>query len=162
LQANQNSRLTFDVSRFKPLTTMVQRISFITIGVKDFQLMSDFYKEKFGWIPFKEIGDIVFFKMNGFIFALYPADELAKDAQIENTGNGWKQMTLAINFNSTEEVDLEVNRLREAGVNVVKEPQSVFWGGYSSYIEDPESNLWEFAYNPFLEMDKNGNILSHQ
>lgn len=124
--------------------------------------MANFYKEKFGWQPMKEMDDIVFFKMNGFVFALYPADELALDAQIKNNGVGWKQMTLAINFNSTDKVDKEINRLRNAGVKIIKEPQSVFWGGYSAYIEDPESNLWEFAYNPFLEMDKNGNILSHQ
>jgi uncharacterized protein len=71
-------------------------------------------------------------------------------------------MSLAINFNSADEVDQEVNRLRKANVKVIKEPQSVFWGGYSAYIEDPESNLWEFAYNPFLEMDNSGNILAHQ
>ncbi len=141
---------------------MQQRISFITIGVKDITLITNFYKEKFGWEPMKEMDDIVFFKMNGFIFAFYPADELAKDAQIANTGKGWKQMSLAINFNSADEVDQEVNRLRKAGVKVIKEPQSVFWGGYSAYIEDPEANLWEFAYNPFLEMDMNGNILAHQ
>ena len=24
------------------------------------------------------------------------------------------------------------------------------WGGYSSYIEDPDGHLWEIAYNPYL------------
>ena len=141
---------------------MNPRLSFLTLGVKDIKRMSDFYKEKFGWIPHKEMDDIVFFKMNGFILALYPSDELAKDAQITNTGNGWKQFSLSINFNSTEEVDQEVSRLKNAGVKVLKEPQSVFWGGYNAYIEDPESNLWEFAYNPFLELDVDGNVLLHQ
>jgi predicted lactoylglutathione lyase len=141
---------------------MNPRLSFLTLGVLDLKLMSDFYKEKFGWIPHKEMDDIVFFKMNGFILALYPSEELAKDAQIKNTGNGWKQFSFSINFNSTEEVDQEVSRLKNAGVKVLKEPQSVFWGGYNAYIEDPESNLWEFAYNPFLELDKEGNVLLHQ
>ncbi len=141
---------------------MDQRLTFITLGVKDIKLMADFYKEKFGWQPQKEMDDIVFFKMNGFILALYPSQELANDAQIPNDGKGWKQISFSINFNSTDEVNSEIERLRNAGVRVLKEPQSVFWGGYNAYIEDPESNLWEFAYNPFLEMDKQGNVLLHQ
>ena len=141
---------------------MNQRLTFITLGVKDIKQMAAFYKDKFGWQPHKEMDDIVFFKMNGFIFALYPSDELAKDAQIQNTGKGWKQTSFSVNFNSTDEVDKEVDRLRNIGVKVLKEPQSVFWGGYNAYIEDPESNLWEFAYNPFLEMDQEGNVLLHQ
>jgi len=141
---------------------MNPRLSFLTLGVKDLKLMSDFYKEKFGWIPHKEMDDIVFFKMNGFILALYPSEALAKDAHIANTGDGWKQFSFSINFNSTEEVDQEVSRLKNVGVKILKEPQTVFWGGYNAYIEDPESNLWEFAYNPFLELDKDGNVLLHQ
>ena len=141
---------------------MHQRLTYITLGVKDMKLMADFYKEKFGWQPFREMDDIIFFKMNGFILAFYPADELAKDAQIANSGSGWKQMSFSINFNSTDEVDIEIERLKKEGVKILKEPQSVFWGGYSAYVEDPESNLWEFAYNPFLEMDSEGNVLMHK
>ncbi|WP_373746852.1 VOC family protein [Neisseria dentiae] len=36
-------------------------------------------------------------------------------------------------------------------VTVVKQPQTVFWGGYSGYIVDPDGFLWEICYNPFLE-----------
>jgi len=39
-------------------------------------------------------------------------------------------------------------------VKIVKEPQEVFWGGYSSYVADPDENLWEICYNPYLEMDE--------
>ena len=124
--------------------------------------MSSFYKQKFGWSPHKEMDDIVFFKMNGFILALYPVDELAKDAHIQNSGIGWKQFSFSINFNSTDEIDQEITRLKNAGAKVLKEPQTAFWGGYSAYVEDPEANIWEFAYNPFLEMDKDGNVLLHQ
>ena len=37
------------------------------------------------------------------------------------------------------------------GVNIIKAPQKVFWGGYSGYIADPDGFLWEIAYNPFLQ-----------
>ena len=39
-----------------------------------------------------------------------------------------------------------------AGATPVKEPQEVFWGGYSSYVADPDGYLWEIAYNPFTDL----------
>ena len=39
-----------------------------------------------------------------------------------------------------------------AGETPVKEPQEVFWGGYSGYFADPDGYLWELAYNPFDDL----------
>ncbi len=39
-----------------------------------------------------------------------------------------------------------------AGATPVKEPQDVFWGGYSSYFADPDGFLWEVAWNPFTDL----------
>ena len=44
--------------------------------------------------------------------------------------------------------------LAAKGVKVLKQPEKVFWGGYSSYIADPDENLWEIAYNPFLPLEE--------
>jgi uncharacterized glyoxalase superfamily protein PhnB len=55
-------------------------------------------------------------------------------------------------------VDYIISKLREKGVKIVKNPQKVFWGGYSSYISDPDDNLWEIAFNPYLQIDQQGNI----
>jgi uncharacterized glyoxalase superfamily protein PhnB len=43
-------------------------------------------------------------------------------------------------------------------VKIVKEPQKVFWGGYSSYFADPDDYHWEVAYNPFFPFDESGNL----
>lgn len=136
-------------------------LNFITIGVKDLDKAKRFYIEKFGWTPIKDDQGIVFFKLNGFIFSLFPTEELAKDAGVDVEGNGFRGFTLAINFNSEAEVDKAFAELREKGVLVVKEPQKVFWGGYSGYIQDDEGNLWELAHNPFLELDEDGNVVAH-
>ena len=50
-----------------------QRLSIITIGTDSLPAMRNFYIEKFGWKPVAENKDIVFFKLNGFLFGLYPA-----------------------------------------------------------------------------------------
>lgn len=137
-------------------------LHFLTLGVQDLASVKKFYIEKFGWAPLKDSDGIVFFKLNGFILSLFPADELSKDAGIAPGHNGFKNFSLSINFQSEKEVDEAFQDLRNKDVTIIKNPQKVFWGGYSGYIEDVEHNLWELAYNPFLVLDDNGNILAHK
>lgn len=130
---------------------MEQRITIITLGVKDLDTSIDFYENKFGWERSEMSNkDIAFYKLNGFYLSLYSKNELAKDATIEATGNGFKGFTFSYNTASEKEVDDLIHFLKSKGVKIVKEPEKVFWGGYSSYIADPDDNLWEIAFNPFL------------
>jgi hypothetical protein len=92
----------------------------------------------------------VFFELNGIHLSLYNRKSLAEDATVDESGSGFKGFTLSHNVGSEKEVDDMINYLRNKGVTIVKEPQKVFWGGYSSYFADPDGTLWEVAYNPFL------------
>lgn len=141
---------------------MDQRLTFFTIGVSDLEAMRDFYKDKFGWKPMKDSDGIVFFKLNGFIFGLYPKDELAEDIGVKNDGKGFKQFSMAINLRSEKEVDELFADFKSKGVKIIKAPEKVFWGGYRGYVADIESNYWEFAYNPFLKLDEKGDVSSHE
>ncbi len=143
---------------------MLQRISFITIGVHDLEAMRSFYTHVFGWQPMKVNDGIVFFRMNGFILGLYPFPDLADDIGIKHPAkaDSAPRFTLAVNFNSEKEVDDIFKKVTEKGVTVVKAPEKVFWGGYRGYIADIENNYWELAYNPFIEMDVDGNIIRHK
>ena len=140
---------------------MKQLLHFITLGVHDIEGMKNWYVQKFGWTPMKDENGIVFFKLNGFILGLFSASELAEDIGIDQDGKGFKRFSLAINYESEKEIDDVVEHLKKVGVKIIKEPQKVFWGGYHAYIADPEENYWELAYNPFLKMDKDGNVVSH-
>ena len=130
---------------------MEQRLSFITLGVSNLKASTDFYESKFGWKK-TEMSDenIVFFQLNGFLFGLYEKNALAEDATVSAAGEGFKSMALSYLAGSETEVDNLIDDLRKKGVEIVKEPQKVFWGGYSSYIADPDGFLWEIAYNPFI------------
>ena len=90
--------------------------------------------------------------------ALFPRDELAKDALVSSEGSGFAGFTMAHNVNSEKEVDDVIADLKSKGVKITKEPQKMFWGGYSSYFADPDGFLWEVAYNPFFPFDENGNL----
>lgn len=131
---------------------MDQRITFLTLGVNDLYTAINFYENKFGWNRSPMSNEhLILFELNGLHLGLYFREELAKDANLDSKGNGFKGFTIAYNVWSEKEVDDLVSSLRTRGVEVIKEPQKVFWGGYSSYITDPDGNLWEIAYNPFLE-----------
>jgi uncharacterized protein len=138
---------------------MEQRLTIITLGVSDLKKSTEFYESSFGWKRLSSsTKDIVFFHLNGIQLALFDKNELAKDATVDNDGKGFKGITLAYNTRSEIEVDEIIKRLKEKGVKIIKEPGKVFWGGYSSYISDFDGNLWEIAFNPYLQLDEKGNV----
>lgn len=137
---------------------MDQHLHIITLGVLDFESSKKFYAEMLGWKISSEQEDIAFFQAGGVVLALYPREALAEDALTSVVGSGFAGITLAHNVRSEADVDEIIRDLRSKGVRIVKEPQKVFWGGYSSYFADPDGYLWEVAYNPFSTFDEDGNL----
>ena len=137
---------------------MNQHLHIITLGVRDLEISRKFYTEILGWKTLRPQEDIVFFQAGGVALALYAREALAEDAVIAADGSGFAGFTLAYNARSESEVDEIISDLKAKGVMIVKEPQKVFWGGYSSYFADPDGFRWEVAYNPFFEFDENGNL----
>jgi len=138
---------------------MEPRISLITLGVADLKRAVDFYERVVGWKAAPSPPEIAFFDLNGLIFSLYPHGALAEDM---NAGggppDGYRGFALAHNARSEAEVDAIFSRLKAAGAKIVKEPQKVFWGGYSGYFCDPDGNRWEVAYNPFWSVSEDGRV----
>jgi len=138
---------------------MKQHLHIVTLGVRDLDVSRKFYTESLGWKPSSASNEgITFIQAGGVVLALFPHEELAKDALVSAEGNGFSGFTLAHNVNSEKEVDDVIADLRSKDVIITKEPQKMFWGGYSSYFADPDGYLWEVAYNPFFPFDENGNI----
>ncbi|MFD2999209.1 VOC family protein [Pontibacter toksunensis] len=132
---------------------MEQRLTLITLGVTNLQRSKAFYQNVFGWEPTSMSTEgIVFFQLKGIQLALFPQESLADDAGVPADGKGFRRFSLAYNVQSEREVDELVASLEAKGAKVLKQPEKVFWGGYSSYITDPDENLWEIAYNPFLPL----------
>lgn len=131
---------------------MQQRLTMVALGVSDLQASADFYDNKIGWKRSDMSQEsIIFYEMQGGVMlSLYNREALAEDATVNHKGSGFKGFTLAYNTRSEQEVDTIIEELRGKGVQIIKEPQKVFWGGYSSYIADPDDNLWEIAFNPYL------------
>lgn len=138
---------------------MKQQLHLITLGVKDFKRSYEFYTKTLGWKPSgASTEDVAFFQTSGVVFAIYSREKLAEDALTSPDGSGFSGFTLAYNASSETEVDEIIADLKAKGVKIIKEPQKVFWGGYSSYFADPDDYRWEVAFNPFFQFDEKGNL----
>ncbi|MGO4405513.1 VOC family protein [Bosea sp. RAF48] len=137
---------------------MEQRLTLVTLGVADLERSRRFYAA-LGWNEIEpRQGSVAFFQLNGIGLSLFPRTELAKDAQVPDGAAGFAGITLAHNLRSEAEVDAVFAEMVAAGATAVKKPQKVFWGGYSSYVADPDGHLWELAHNPFFPLDTAGNV----
>jgi uncharacterized protein len=137
---------------------MEQRVSIITLGVADLKRSREFY-ERLGWHRSMANSDgIAFFQAGGMALALYPRQELAKDANMPPDGQGFSGVSLAYNTRSRAEVDSVLEAAVAAGATLVRPAQEAFWGGYSGYFSDLDGFLWEVAWNPSFAIAKDGSI----
>lgn len=139
---------------------MKPRLNIVTIGVSNLQRSRDFYSKALNWEPAKGSDEnIVFYDQLGIVFALYPMDKLAEDAEISSDRSGFSGVTLAINLESKEAVDELYKQIIKNGGKALVEPRETFWGGYDSYFADPDGHAWEIAWAPFWKLDENGSLI---
>ena len=137
---------------------MAANISIATLGVKDLALSTAFY-EKLGWQNTTASQDSVsFLQGHSVVLGLYGHDALAEDANIDVTSIGFRGVAFAINLPDEASVDAFHAHAVSAGAHPQKNPEKVFWGGYSGYFSDPDGHLWEVAYNPFIPKNENGQL----
>ena len=140
------------------MSAVPQRLSLVTLGVADVARSTAFY-ECLGWTRSPSSQEAIsFFTMQGSALALFGREALAEDIGVPSVGEGFSGVTLALNCDSRAEVDLVFSAWCDAGATAVKQPEEVFWGGYSSYVADPDGHLWEIAHNPFSPNDDLGLI----
>ena len=137
---------------------MQQRVSLITIGVRDLERSRRFY-EALGWRPTVRPGadDVWFFQAGGMVVALWSREKLAADSAVTDAG-GWGGVTLAYNTRTAEEVDSVLAEAAAAGATIGRPGAETFWGGYSGVFIDPDGHPWEVAHNPFWTITDDGSI----
>jgi len=137
---------------------MEQRISIITLGVKNLAASRRFYVDGLGWKPVYENKEIIFFQTGGMVFALFLRDKLAEDFQANPATFGRAPVALAYNVRTKNEVDPLMRLSEAAGATILKSARQATWGGYSGYFADPDGFAWEVAWNPDWHMTPDGSI----
>ncbi len=134
---------------------MEQRVSLITLGVRDMARAAAFY-EALGWKRAEAQEGIVVFDLIGQSLGLYPLEMLARDMGLDPERLGTGAATYAFNVREKGEVAQVTEAARAAGAEILKEPHDVFWGGHIAYFADPEGHVWEVAFNPFSPLSERG------
>ena len=138
--------------------TLPSRVNLITLGVSDVAASTEFY-ERLGWKKSTASNEqVTFFHSNGTVLALFGRAALADDAQLDLVKDGFGGVTFAQNFDSEQEVDAAFTHAMACGAKSLKQPQKVFWGGYSGYFADPDGHVWELAHNPFMPLNAEGHM----
>ena len=136
---------------------MEQRISLVTLGVRDLARARQFY-ETLGWrTGAGPDDDVVFFQAGDMVVSLWGREQLAEDSGVEDTG-GWGGITLAHNVRSPDAVGAVMREAEAAGAAITREPSPTFWGGYSGVFTDPDGHTWEIAHNPHWTLAEDGSI----
>ncbi len=142
---------------------MKPRIHVLTLAVDDLERSLAFYRKlglespgvvatEFPGDEENAAGDIVTFQLDrGFILAVYPRSELAKDAKISQPPPTSGLFSIGHAVASREEVDAILDSAAAAGATVTVRAYDRPFGVYSGYFQDPDGHLWEILWNPALE-----------
>lgn len=141
---------------------MDQRLSVITIGADDLPAMRNFYEGTFGWKPVAANNDIVFYRMNGFLFSLCRRKPLAEFIGISPDGNGFRGVSFGYNVSTEQEVRDLYEHVKSKAVTIISEPRQPPFGGLFFYFQDIEGNVLEIAFNPYVVMGEDGNAIDHK
>lgn len=134
---------------------MEQRISLITLGVRDMAHIAEFY-EALGWKRVETQDGVIAFDLIGQTLGLYPLEKLAEDIglPVEELGRG--ASTFSYNVRNKEDVAPLLAKAQAAGARILRPASEVFWGGHIGYFADPEGTIWEVSHNPYSSLSKDG------
>ena len=142
---------------------MEQRLSLVTLGVRDLARACRFYEQGLGWRRGGGVeGEVAFYQLGGMILGLWGRDELAGDARLKlaqvTPGESFGGLALAYNTRNEAEVDAVLREAAAAGGTILKPGEKTAWGGYAGYFADPDGHPWEVAHNPFWTLREDGSV----
>jgi len=129
---------------------MEQRISFVTLAVRDLERSRTFYVDGLGWSPELDVPGEVLMFATGDQLVLSLWDRAAFEAEVGApalAGPGVVPLTLSHNVATPGEVRAVLALAAAAGAPVTG-PLERDWGGFSGYFADPDGFRWEAAWNP--------------
>jgi catechol 2,3-dioxygenase-like lactoylglutathione lyase family enzyme len=143
---------------------MESRIHVLTLAVTDLERALAFYRDGLGLSSPGVVGTefsgdgttpagaVVMFELEGgFVLALYPRTELAKDANVPVGPPKTGEFSIGHLVDGKTDVDRVLAQAEAAGATLTDQPHDRPWGIYSGYFRDPDGHLWEIIWNPRRE-----------
>ncbi|WP_121252907.1 VOC family protein [Nocardioides ferulae] len=129
---------------------MEQRVSLVTLAVRDVAASRAFYLDGLGWRAHVDVpGEVVMVQVGEhLLLSLWSEAGFEAEVGPVRRGEGLAPVTLAHNVGSREEVDAVLATARAAGASPVSGAVDREWGGYSGYFADPDGFRWEVAWAP--------------
>jgi catechol 2,3-dioxygenase-like lactoylglutathione lyase family enzyme len=122
------------------------RFSTVALGVADPADAERFCVEGLGLsVDARPLPDLVYLASGPTRIALYPARELAEYAGTALRPAGG--VLLALNLDSSTEVDARFERALARGATPLRRPQRTDWGGYVATLADPDGHVWELVWS---------------
>jgi predicted lactoylglutathione lyase len=127
-----------------------QRISFLTLAVRDLEASRRFYVDGLGWSTDLEVeGDVVMIMVGErVVLSLWDREHFQAEVGEIADRDGVPPFTISHNVATEPEVDAVLDTARAAGADPVHDAAHREWGGYSGYFADPDGYRWEIATNP--------------
>jgi predicted lactoylglutathione lyase len=129
---------------------MDQRISFLTLAVRDLVASRRFYLDGLGWTADLDVAGEVVMIMAGdrLVLSLWDRGHFEAEVGPIAMDAGIAPFTIAHNVATRDEVDAVLATARAAGGDPVRDAVERDWGGYTGYFADPDGYRWEIAHNP--------------
>jgi catechol 2,3-dioxygenase-like lactoylglutathione lyase family enzyme len=127
-----------------------QRISFLTLAVRDLDASRRFYVDALGWAPELEVEGDVLMLMAGerLVLSLWDREHFQAEVGRIAQADGVAPFTMSHNVATEGQVDEVLQAARAAGADPVHDAVRREWGGYTGYFADPDGYRWEIATNP--------------
>ncbi|MCW2764200.1 MAG: Glyoxalase/bleomycin resistance protein/dioxygenase [Nocardioides sp.] len=129
---------------------MDQRISFVTLAVRDLAASRGFYVDGLGWTAALDVpGEVLMVQVGEHVvLSLWVEQQFEAEVGQIARGEGVAPITLAHNVATEAEVDEVLALARSLGADPVHDAVRRDWGGYTGYFADPDGFRWEVATNP--------------
>lgn len=124
---------------------MKPSIDLVSIVTNNFNEMSDFYSKVLAFPVKLEMDSYIEFEMAGVRFSITTSKVMQTAIGLSdyNAKKDSHSFELAFKVEKPESVDTEYKKLREKGVNCIKEPQTMPWNQRTAFFSDPDGNIHE-------------------
>lgn len=120
------------------------KMGYVILYVENLEKTKHFYGELLGLELKNEFGTYIEFNTGTTVLSFNTREDVRELTGLPIPNGVRKEQTFELGF-VTEEVEVTVEHLREAGVPILMDPVEKPWGQKVAYVEDPDGHYIEIC-----------------